>query len=102
MELPTVSRCTPGDLLVVDLPSIRITANRGSHGPRTAGEKLLGICVFHLLRVTIPTLTADQVHTHSTDRDANAVVDVRIRHEQTDYAHRFQLPEKPLRVSPAN
>ena len=76
-----------GDLLVVDLPSTESLRTAARIVREQAGEKLLGICVFRLpAREDPATLTADQVHAALTDRDAAAVVDVRIKREQTNYA----------------
>lgn len=79
-----------GDLLVVQLPTSESLRTAARIVREQAGEKLLGICVFRLPAHDDPaTLTADQVHAALTDREANAVVDVRIRREQTNYA--FEL-----------
>lgn len=76
-----------GDLLVIDLPSTDSLRTAARIVREQAGEKLLGICVFRLPARDDPaTLTADQVHAALTDRDANAVVNVRIKREQTNYA----------------
>lgn len=79
-----------GDLLVVDLPSTESLRTAARIVREQAGEKLLGICVFRLPARDDPaTLTADQIHAALSDREASAVVDVRIKREQTNYA--FEL-----------
>ena len=102
-----------GDRLVVDLPSTESLRTAARIVREQAGEKLLGICVFRLPARDDPaTLTADQVHAALSDREASAVVDVRIRLEQTNYVLELKnagtasailgTPQIDLTVSPGS